>query len=141
MLKKLMVGGNTPAVVWDDAALSILRVFAGLAMAFGHGLKKVPPSERFVTGITEMGFPTPEAFAWAAGLSEFAGGILLALGLLTRPSALAIAGTMVVAAFVGHAGDSFGDREPALMYLAVMLVFVAAGSGRFGVDRFIRGGK
>ena len=117
-----------------DAGLLALRVIAGLSLAFGHGIGKMPPSERFIAGVTEMGFPLPVLFAWAAGLSEFVGGILLAVGLLTRPAALFIFITMSVAFFIRHAGDAFGERELPMMFGAAALLFVLAGAGRFSLD-------
>lgn len=117
-----------------DAGLLALRVLAGVALALAHGIGKLPPSARFVGGVAEMGFPVPGLFAWAAGLSEFAGGLLLALGLLTRPAAFVILVTMAVAAFIRQAGDPFGDRELALLYGSVALLYLLAGPGRLSLD-------
>jgi putative oxidoreductase len=124
--------------IFGELSVTALRVFAGLSMAFGHGLGKLPPSENLISGAEAMGFPMPVVFAWCAGLSEFLGGIFLALGFLTRPSAFFIGFTMVVAGFVRHAQDPFKIKELAFLYLAVMLVFAVRGAGRFSLDRFIR---
>ena len=121
-----------------DLGLLVLRVGFGFALAFAHGLGKVPPSEGFVGATAALGFPIPTLFAWAAGLSEFVGGLLLAAGLLTRPAGLFIAITLGVAAFVQHGGDPFGDRELALAYFVVGLAFAAMGAGRYSVDAVIR---
>lgn len=118
-------------------ATTLLRVFVGLTMAFGHGLGKMPPPPQMVEGVTAMGFPMPEVFAWLAALSEFAGGILLALGLLTRPAALFMAITMAVAAFMVHAADPFSTKEMALLYLVTSVFFVIHGAGRWSADHFI----
>jgi putative oxidoreductase len=85
-----------------------------------------------------MGFPLPALFAWAAALSESLGGLLLAVGLLTRPAAFFILVTMFVAAFIRQAGDPFLERELALLYGAVAIQFLLVGSGRFGLDAFFR---
>lgn len=137
-LRNLFVGGQTPAFL-SDLALTVLRVATGLGMALAHGLGKVPPTERFIGGVESMGFPVPVLFAWMAGLAELVGGILLALGLLTRPAALSIAGTMVVAYFIRHGSDPFAQKELAFLYLVLSATFVVLGSGRFGLDRFLRG--
>ncbi|MDA0748989.1 MAG: DoxX family protein [bacterium] len=121
-----------------NGGLALLRVFAGLAMALQHGIGKIPPSDGFIAGVQKLGFPLAEGFAWAAGTSEFLGGLLLALGLLTRPAAACVAGTMAVAAFGRHAADPFQNKELALLYLGVALLFVALGAGRYGVDAFLR---
>lgn len=121
-----------------DLGLLVLRVFAGLSLALAHGVGKLPPSERFLAGVVEMGFPFPTFFAWAAGFSETFGGLLLALGLLTRPAALSILATMGVAAFVRQAGDPFLERELAFLYGAVAVHFLLAGPGRLSVDHLVR---
>jgi len=47
------------------------------------------PQPWFINDVAKMGFPLPTFFAWCAVLAEFFGGILLMLGLMTRPAALA----------------------------------------------------
>jgi putative oxidoreductase len=121
-----------------DLGLLLFRVFIGAAMAFAHGLGKLPPSEQLVQGVTAMGFPQPELFAWAASLSEFAGGLLIVIGLLTRPAALFLGVTMFVAAFVAHANDTFQQKEMALLYLFSCVLLLFCGPGKFSADRLIR---
>lgn len=137
-LRKFLFGGITPASKLADAALTLLRIAAGLMMAAFHGWGKLPPSADLVQGVESMGFPLPTVFAWAAGLSEFVGGILLAIGLCTRPAAFFIACTMIVAAFIVHRADPLAAREMAILYLGVSLVFLANGAGRFGFDPALR---
>ncbi|MFN3596273.1 MAG: DoxX family protein [Rubricoccaceae bacterium] len=136
-LRNFLLGTSASSTL-TDAALLLLRVTFGLALALAHGIGKVPPSERFVGVTAEMGFPLPVLFAWAAGLAEFVGGLLLAVGLLTRPAAAFASITMAVAAFVRHAGDAFAERELALLYLAVMVVLALTGAGRYSVDAALR---
>jgi len=135
--RALAVGGLVPRTVPADAMLTVLRVAAGLMMAT-HGWAKVPVSNDFVQSVEGMGFPLPVVFAWMAALSELVGGVLLAAGLFTRFAAFMIAGTMVVAAFIVHAGDPLGARELALLYLAVCIAFIGSGSGRFSIDAMLR---
>jgi putative oxidoreductase len=106
-------------------------------MAFGHGLGKVQNPDKIIAGAEGMGFPVPMLFGWAAILSEFLGGILLALGLLTRPVAVFIGITMAVAAFIAHGADPFGRKEMALLYLGIMLLFACVGGGRLSIDKLI----
>ena len=121
-----------------NAGLALLRIFAGIALAFAHGYSKVPPGEGLITRAGEMGFPMPVFFAWAAGLSEFLGGIFLALGFLTRISSLFIAFTMLVALVGVHGADPFNRQELAFMYLFVAIAFLLKGSGDWSVDGFLR---
>jgi putative oxidoreductase len=130
---------TTPESSWlNEISLTLLRISAGLLMAFLHGIGKVPPSEKFIGGVTALGFPAPELFAWAAGLTELVGGILLAIGFLTRPTALLFSFTMFVAAFGVHLNDPWGDKELSLIYLVIGLVFVTRGSGKISVDHLIK---
>lgn len=121
-----------------ELSVFIPRVFLGLTMALTHGMGKVPPPEQLVAGVQGLGFPAPVFFAWAAGLSEFAGGILLALGLLTRPAALFLSFTMLVAAFGAHLNDPFQVKEMSLLYLVGFLTFAIRGSGKWSVDQYIK---
>ena len=149
-IKSFLFGGPGGATRMADVGLLITRVMVGLLLAFGHGLGKVwtkdglGPSAGFVKGVENLGFPAPTAFAWAAALTEFVGGILLAAGLLTRPAALALAFNMVVAAFGQHLGDPFfpakrGEpaKELALLYMAPGILFLLAGAGRYSLDALI----
>jgi putative oxidoreductase len=115
----------------------ILRVFAGLTMALAHGMGKFPMSDMMVDGVRALGFPMPEVFAYAAALAELVGGLLIAVGLLTRPAAIGLAFTMAVAAFGAHAADPFQVKEMAFLYLFVSLFFAFYGPGRLSVDFFL----
>jgi putative oxidoreductase len=135
---ELLSGGEGGGSRHADLGLLAIRIFVGLTLAFAHGMNKLPPVDRFVDVVGAMGFPAPALFAWAASISESFGALFLALGLLTRPAALMILITMLVAAFGRHASDPFTDKELALLYGALSAVFLVMGSGRFGVDAWLR---
>lgn len=117
-----------------DAGLLVLRLGIGLSMAFAHGLGKLPPSDGFIAGTADLGFPAPVLFAWLAALAEFGGGLLVALGLAARPAAAFTAFTMATAFFGAHAGDPFGDREMAFLYGIAFLAIALTGAGRYSLD-------
>ena len=119
--------------------LLVIRAGIGLMMAFSHGWGKFKIIDEFAAGVGKLGFPIPTFFAWAAALSEFLGGLLLALGLLTRPAAAMLLVTMLVAAFGQHASDPLRVKEMALLYATFALGFLLIGSGRFGVDALLSG--
>ena len=81
-----------------------------------------------------LGFPLPEVFAWGAGLIEFGGGLLLVVGLFTRPAAALAMAVVWTAYFGAHADDSFSDAEAAFLYGAIMLALALTGAGRFSLD-------
>lgn len=136
-MKKLILSATENAFT-TDVMLALFRIYVGLSLALAHGMGKVPPSEGFIGHTADLGFPFPTFFAWAAGLSEFLGGILLALGLLTRPAAFFIAFTMFVAGFINHGDDPFGSAEKAYLFMGLGIVYMVIGAGRLSLDHFVR---
>jgi putative oxidoreductase len=74
----------------------------------------------------------------SAGLFELVGGILLVIGLFTRPVAFILSGTMAVAYFYAHFPKGFfpllNGGELAALYCFVFLFVAAAGGGAWSVD-------
>ncbi|MDP6977350.1 MAG: DoxX family protein [Myxococcota bacterium] len=136
-MKPFLFGGQVSGPVVSQIGLAVIRVVAGLSLAFAHGLGKLPPPDGFVSLVDKLGLPLPSLFAWAAGLSEFVGGLLLAVGLMTRPAAMLIAATMGVAVFGYHSGDPWAKIELAALYGGIAICFACTGSGRFGLDRVV----
>jgi putative oxidoreductase len=138
-VRSFLFGGVKANSRLFDLGLLPLRVFAGLALLLAHGLAKVPPSDSFIAGVAQMGFPSPTAFAWAAAASEVVGGALLAIGLLTRPSAFFILCTMLTAGVLRHANDPFAGKEKAFLFAATAFLFLCVGAGRYSADaRLVR---
>jgi putative oxidoreductase len=129
------LSASTPAL--QDLGLALVRVGFGLSLALAHGLGKVAHPDQFVNGLAQGGFPAPAVLGWVALLSEFGGGLLLALGLLTRPAAAFVVGTLGVAAFHVHAADPYQRKELALAYVVVGLALLVAGPGRFSLDALL----
>lgn len=164
LIKSLLFGGKGTASRTGDLVLAAVRVSLALFLIVGHGKGKlIPhsdgggyslgPSEALVVGVEQMGFPQPKLFAWGAALTETVGAGLLALGLLTRPAALALTFNMGVAAFVAHgphpwivAPTMVGDtmyfsvgKEFAMLYLLPFMLFAVIGAGHLSLDAFLRG--
>ena len=133
MAIKKWITGHSPNQFADLA----LRLFAGLSMAFGHGIGKIPPSDGFVNMLDGQGLPMAIVFAWAAGLSEFVGGLLIAVGFATRPAALFLTLTMLYAGLIRHGEDPFSSKEKALLYAAIGLFYALRGAGQYSIDRLI----
>lgn len=138
MLRNILFGGESGLSVAANAGLTTLRVFTGLSLALAHGIGKIPPGEGLIERAGSLGFPAPIVFAWAAGFSEFLGGIFLALGFLTRISSFFIAMTMLTAIIGVHALDPFARKELALMYFVVATAFTLHGAGDWSIDKFLR---
>lgn len=138
MLKKILFGGESKVSVSANIGSTLLRVFAGLSIMLAHGFGKMPPSDKLIETTAKLGFPMPSVFAWAASLSEFAGGALLALGLLTRVSGFFIAFTMTVAVLGVHLNDPFGKKELGLLYLFIALLFMFKGANDWSLDAVLR---
>ena len=137
MLKRLLFGGEASSSPLTNLGLTLLRIFAGIGL-MTHGITKIPPSEQFLGTVTNLGFPMPEVFAWAAGLSEFVGGALLILGLFTRPVSFLIAFTMATALIGQHRNDPFATQEKAFLYLFIALAFLLMGANSWSVDGILR---
>lgn len=123
----------------------MVRVAAGLLLV-PHGSQKlfgwfggygVDATGQFFAA--KLGLPA--SLALIAGLIEFFGGLMLALGLLTRPVAAVVTGMMAVAVVQVHLPAGFfwteGGFEYPLMWGLVALSFVVRGGGRYSVDRLI----
>ena len=70
--------------------------------------------------------------------AEFFGALFILFGFLTRWSSFTIVFTMLVAAFLAHGGDPFHKKELALVYALGFFYFMLAGSGKYGVDHYLK---
>lgn len=137
-MKKLFISYRPENFFFSELALTGMRVFIGLSLALAHGIKKTPPSDQFIEGVTALGFPMPVVFAWAASLAELAGGIALAIGLFTRPASAFICFTMGVAAFGKHSADPYNMQELSLLYGVVAFFFMVRGSNKYSIDSLMK---
>ncbi|HSU05029.1 MAG TPA: DoxX family protein [Acetobacteraceae bacterium] len=120
---------------WQANVLSVLRIVAGL-LFLQHGLMKL------------FGFPAPfpghvVGLYLVAGLIETIGGILVCVGLLTRPAAFIMSGEMAFAYFMSHAPKAafpvLNGGELAILYCFAFLYLAFAGGGAWSLDRVIAG--
>jgi putative oxidoreductase len=122
---------------WSPRLLSIMRIVTAL-LFMQHGAQKlfgVPadPAKVPVDLFSLMGL---------AGVLEFFGGLLILLGLFTRPVAFLLAGEMAVAYFMAHAPEGFwpllNRGELAALYCFVFLYLAATGGGPWSGDHQLR---
>ncbi|MBL8150534.1 MAG: DoxX family protein [Blastocatellia bacterium] len=125
----------------NDLGLLLARAWLGSMMAY-HGYGKIFGSmEGFTRYVASMGMPAPEIMAWLAAVAELFGGLLVVVGLATRPALLFIIATMVVAAFVAHQADPFAKKELALGYAIFSVAIFLASAGRYSLDFLLTSNK
>lgn len=116
--------------------LLLLRLSVG-ALMIHHGQEKLADPQQFAnTYVASLHLPFPLVFAYAAGLSEVIGSWLVILGFFTPLGALALTGTMTVAAYqhISTAGLNIYVLELVLLYLGGSLALLFNGPGRFSFD-------
>ena len=122
------------AAAWQPRLLGLLRIVTALLL-LQHGTAKL------------FGFPHVALFdnlqllslSGIAGVLELVGGILLLLGIFTRPVAFILSGEMAFAYFIAHAQKSFfpilNQGELAVLYCFVLLYLAVAGGGAWSFTR------
>ena len=116
----------------SPVVLSVLRIVTGYAF-FLHGTAKA------------FGFPVDNtaylggnwlSLMGAATILELVGGVLIMLGLLTRPTAFLLSGMMAVAYFMMHASifPLANGGEPAMLFSFIFLYLAVAGGSSFSLD-------
>lgn len=110
--------------------IAAIRIMAAL-LYFAHGSQKL------------FGFPVagPESLSTLALISallEVGGGILLVIGLFTRPVAFLLSGHMAFAYFIAHAPQNFypvaNGGDASILFSFVFLLLVTTGAGKFALD-------
>ena len=121
---------------WRPYTLSLLRIVAGFTFSL-HGCQKILGwfGGMRDTGATAQVLTLP----WFAGVLELVGGLLIILGLFTRPVAFILSGQMAVAYFMAHAPRGFwpiaNGGELAVLYCFIFLYLFTAGPGPWSIDR------
>ena len=110
-----------------------LRIVTGFLMLF-HGIQKLAPQ---LIGMAQQDMPN--FVRYIAGPIELFGGLLVMLGLFTRPAAFLTSGQMAAAYFIGHASRGLlpiqNSGDLAVVYCFVFLFISARGPGKWALDR------
>ncbi|WP_088346539.1 MULTISPECIES: DoxX family protein [Rhodomicrobium] len=121
---------------FSGVLLSVLRFMTGLLL-LQHGFTKYL---NFPVG--PMNNASPTTMGGAAGILELVGGVLLILGLFTRPVAFILSGMTAVAYFYAHYPRGFypilNGGELAVLYCFVLLYIASVGGGPLSLDRAVR---
>ena len=117
-------------------AYTLMRIVVGLAFA-QHGAQKLLGLLGGTDGLG--GSVEMLSLMGLAGAIELAGGLLVAVGLLTRLAAFICSGQMAAAYFMAHAGRSFwpieNGGELAVLFCFVFLYIASRGGGSFSLGR------
>ncbi len=136
-----------PLVLLQSLVLLVFRLYWGWEF-FQTGKGKLFNHENVVSFFSELGIPFPALNAWFVGGLECVGGLLLMIGLFSRPVAFLLSGNMLVA-YLSVADDRatlfgiFQDPDAFLaadpyFYLQVSVLVLAFGAGMFSLDYLIR---
>ncbi|WP_157014660.1 DoxX family protein [Mesorhizobium xinjiangense] len=116
-------------------AETLLRVVAGLALAV-HGSQKIVNPFGAAGMVESLGFYPGEFWSFVLSCTEFFGGILIAIGLLTRPAAFA--GMIVLLVTVWFhwitQGQGYPGAEKSILWAAILFFFVIRGANSHSVD-------
>ncbi len=135
------------APVWSgltEPAYAVLRLVAG-GFLVPHGLWKLfgitGSQEEMLAFFSAIDLEPAWTIMIAVGVVEVVGGVLIAVGLLTRPAALATAVTTATAALYVHLPYGFyvdtGGVEFAALWAIVLLYIAVRGGGALSLDRII----
>lgn len=123
--------------------LLVIRLVIGLTVA-AHGAQKLfgwwggPGMANWTKSVERLRIRPAQPWAWVAALSEFGGGLLLALGLLSPLGSLAIVGVMLVAIATVHLSKGFwvtkGGYEFNLAIIGGAVALAFTGPGAYSLD-------
>jgi putative oxidoreductase len=132
-----MVDKDSFGESWSGRFLSILRIIAAF-LYMQHGAQKL---FGFFAMPQMHSFPLL-SFMGLGGVLEFFGGLLVLLGLFTRPVAFILSGQMAVAYFMVHASKGFwpilNGGDLAALWSFLFLYLAAAGGGVWSLDYVLR---
>jgi putative oxidoreductase len=126
---------------YQNFGILISRVIIGAAFVYVHGWKKITGGPEIWTSLggamKSFGINfLPVFWGFMASFAEFFGGILIAVGLFFRPSAILIFITMfVAAAFHLNNGDPIGKIAYPLEIAALMFLLIYTGPGKYSLDK------
>jgi putative oxidoreductase len=135
----LILRPNLNPSLGSQTAWAILRLVVGIMMIH-NGIDKLSNIESFAQAyVAYIGLPFPIFFSYVAAFTELLGAPLVAIGLFTRPAALALFSTMLVAMYhhILVAGLSIPYLELSAIYAVCFLFFCINGAGLFSTDALI----
>lgn len=118
-----------------DFAETLLRVVAGLALVT-HGAGKIVDPFGAAGMVEGLGFYPGAFWSFLLSCTEFFGGILIAIGFLTRPASLAATFVLLVTVWFHWVtmNQGYSGAEKSILWAAVFFFFLVRGGNRHSVD-------
>ncbi len=118
-----------------DVAETVLRVVAGLALVT-HGWGKIGDPFGAAGMVEGLGFYPGAFWSLMLSLTEFFGGFLIAIGLLTRPVSFAAMIVLLVTVYFHGIvqGQGYSGAEKSVLWAAIFFFFTIRGGNRHSVD-------
>ncbi len=122
-------------IPFDTLAETLLRVVAGVLLVT-HGYGKITDPFGTVGMVEGLGFYPGVFWSPLLAATEFFGGILVAIGLFTRPAAFASMIVLLVTVYFHGIvqGEGLGGAEKSILWAAIFLFFAVRGSNAQSVD-------
>lgn len=118
-----------------DSVETLLRVVCGVALVV-HGAPKIVDPFAAASMVEGLGFYPGAFWSLLLSITEFVGGILIAIGFLTRPAALAAMFVLLVTVFFHwvQLDQGYSGAEKSILWSAILAFFAVRGANRHSVD-------
>jgi putative oxidoreductase len=128
--RQVGAGGRSLWLAGVRCAAAIVFLIFGVSKFVNHAAE--------LASFRHYPLPAPDTLVYAVGVVEISGGLLLAIGLLTRLTALALAADMLGAIVVsGLAHWELVSLTLAPMLLTAMIILIRCGAGDWSLDRHL----
>jgi uncharacterized membrane protein YphA (DoxX/SURF4 family) len=134
----------TPLIQWieerKEISVDLIRIYLGIAL-FIRGYLFLGQPQLLTEALSEAGAQTDSALMYLIAWIHMGGGVLLAIGLLTRVAALIQLPILIVAVFGVHLQQGLADTSQSLelsaLVLFLLLIILIRGSGPFSIDALV----
>ena len=123
--------------LWTNIGLAVLRVSVSALMLARGAPRLANISEQAAETANPIGVGSELSWAFAV-FAEFVCPLFVMAGLWTRLASLPLLLMMSVVFFVVHAGDSFLEREPSLLYFFAYAAVLFLGPGKYSIDELLK---
>jgi len=123
--------------ITKEISIAVIRIITGILIA-SHGIYFFDPDAitNLAGMLNDLNFPIPRFMAYLAKGAEFFGGILFAIGFLTRLVSIPLSITMLVLIWMAN-WNIFNQDLPTL-YILLFALYCLHGAGKYSVDHYLK---